>query len=193
MTSLSDKAGAAGEIPAEPSTLPRTRISDAIDSAIRRVGEASSWLWLILMLVIIVNVAARYLFGAGSVMMEELQWHIYGVGFLIGLAYCTATDRHVRIDVLHERWRPRTKAWVEFFGILIFLLPFALSVLIDSVPFVLRSIELHEISDSPGGLSHRWVIKSAITLGFALLSLAAFARLMRCTALLFGFPKPIDR
>ncbi|MBF0392287.1 MAG: TRAP transporter small permease subunit [Alphaproteobacteria bacterium] len=193
MTSLSDKAGAAGEIPAEPSTLPRTRISDAIDSAIRRIGEASSWLWMILMLVIVVNVAARYLFGAGSVMMEELQWHIYGVTFLIGLAYCTATDRHVRIDVLHERWRPRTKAWVEFVGIMTFLLPFALSVLIDSVPFVLRSIELHEISDSPGGLSHRWIIKSAITLGFALLSLAAFSRLTRCTALLFNFPKPLDR
>ena len=78
-------------------------------------------------------------------------------------------------------------------GLLAFLLPFAIVILIDSVPFVLTSFRLSEISGSPGGLPYRWAIKAFLTIGFALLTLAGFARLLRCTALLFGVPSPLRR
>ncbi|HYN39121.1 MAG TPA: TRAP transporter small permease subunit [Rhodospirillales bacterium] len=183
---------ASGPVP-DASGLPRTRPSDAIDGFIRRIGEAASWLWLVLMLVIIVNVALRYVFGRGYILFEELQWHLYGAAWLLGLGYVVTTDGHVRIDVLADRWRPRTRAWIELIGIVAFLLPFAIVILVDSVPFVLTSLRLNEVSSSPGGLPFRWVIKAFITLGFALLMLAGIARLLRCTALLFGLPAPLGR
>lgn len=183
---------ASGPLP-DASGLPRTHPSDAIDRLIRRIGEAASWLWLILMLVIVVNVALRYVFGRGYIFFEELQWHLYGVAWLLGLSYVVATDGHVRIDVLADRWRPRTRAWIELLGIVIFLLPFAIVILVDSVPFVLTSFNLNEVSPSPGGLPYRWIIKSFLTIGFALLTLAGLARLLRCTAQLFGVPTPIGR
>ncbi|CAA7627542.1 TRAP transporter small permease subunit [Magnetospirillum sp. SS-4] len=174
-------------------SLPETAISRAIGRLITVIGESSSWLWLVLVLVIIGQVLLRYVFGQGSILLEELQWHIYGIGFLLGVGYCLQADRHVRIDVVAEKFSPRTRAGIEIAGIAIFLLPFAIGVMIEGGKLAYTAWHLNEISAAPGGLSHRWVIKSFIPLGFGLIALAAFARLTRCAALLFGFPKPISR
>jgi TRAP-type mannitol/chloroaromatic compound transport system permease small subunit len=159
--------------------LPETRLSALLDPVVRGIGELASWLWPILMLVIVLQVALRYVFGIGSIMLEEIQWHIYGIGFILGLSYCILLDRHVRIDVLAERLRPRTRAWIELVGLLILLLPFAVAIVLEAIPFALRSFQFGEVSAAPGGLPYRWVPKSFIVIGFALIALAALARLSR--------------
>lgn len=173
----------AGPAPASEG-LPHTALSRVIDPIIRTIGEAASWLWLILVAIIIVQVLMRYLFGQGSIMLEELQWHIYGIGFLLGLAYCIQVDRHVRIDVLAERFSPRTRARIEIAGILVFLLPFAVAVTVEGVKLAAQAWSLGEVSAAPGGLPYRWMIKSFIAIGFALIGLAALSRLSRNAALL---------
>lgn len=180
-----------GSHPSSDGQLPETAISRAIDKTITVLGEASSWLWLVLVLVIIFQVVLRYAFGQGSIVLEELQWHIYGVGFLLGLGFCATVNRHVRIDVLAEKFRPNTRAAIEVAGLLIFLLPLCISVIIEGGKLAYTAYELHEISAAPDGLPYRWIIKAFIPLGFTLLAAAAFSRLTRCTALLLGFPKPI--
>ncbi|MGC2854957.1 TRAP transporter small permease subunit [Novispirillum sp. DQ9] len=172
-------------------TLPRTRISDALDAVVNGIGRAASWIWAVLVLVIIYNVVQRYVFGIGSIRLEELQWHVYAVGFIIGLSYAISADRHVRVDVLSERWGGRARAWVEFLGITLLLLPFTAAILTAAWPFVVTSFTLNETSAAPGGLGYRWILKSFILWGFGLLFIAGLARLLRCTAMLFGWPKPI--
>jgi TRAP-type mannitol/chloroaromatic compound transport system permease small subunit len=180
----------AGHSPAPPG-LPHTAFSRAVDRVVTVVGEAASWLWLVLMLVIIVQVAMRYVFGQGSILLEELQWHIYGVGFLLALGFCTKVDRHVRIDVVAEHWSLRTRSRIELLGILLFLLPFCGAVLLESSKLAYTAWQLNEISAAPGGLGMRWAIKAMVPVGFVLLTLAALARASRCAALLLGCPKPI--
>jgi TRAP-type mannitol/chloroaromatic compound transport system permease small subunit len=171
--------------------LPRTRMSEAVDAAIRRVGGIASWAWLGLVVVIAVNVVLRYVFGQGRIEFEELQWHVYAVGFLIGVSYCYEADDHVRIDVLHEKFRLRTQAWIELLGIVLFLLPFIAVVLIFSAPFIAYSFSIGEVSEAPGGLPLRWAIKAFLFIGFALLLAAALSRLSRVTSLLFGAPASV--
>jgi TRAP-type mannitol/chloroaromatic compound transport system permease small subunit len=166
--------------------LPRTRLSSAIDPWIRRVGEIFSWVWVVLVAVITVNVIMRYVLGKGLVQFEEAQWHLYAIGFLLGLAYCLESDDHVRIDVLAERWRPTTVAWVELYGIVLLLIPFLLLVLWYAVPFIAYSFRIGEVSEAPGGLPLRWAIKSVLLIAFALLALATASRLSRVIASLFG-------
>jgi len=89
------------------------------------------------------------------------------------------------VDVLHERFSPTAQAWVEFYGILLFLLPFVILVVVYSIPFVTTSFALSEISNAPGGLPFRWLIKAMLPLGFALLGLAAVSRLTRVWRFLF--------
>jgi TRAP-type mannitol/chloroaromatic compound transport system permease small subunit len=170
--------------------LPRTVISDILDGIIRGIGEACSWLWLPVVAVILVSVVSRYVFSSGSVTMEEIQWHIAGVAWLVGLSYTLTEDGHVRVDVLHERFSLRTQAWLEFWGILFLLLPFAVIAVWESAPFFLSSFGQGERSQAPGGLPARWAIKFFLPFSFALLTVAAVSRLLRCTALLFRVPRP---
>jgi len=195
---MADRSGADNRSPLAAgnlihhTALPRTRFSETVDRFIRRIGGMTSWVWVVLIAVITVNVVMRYVFGKGRIEFEELQWHIYSIGFLIGASYCYEADAHVRIDVLHERFGLRRQAWVEFFGILLFLLPFIGLILFYSVPFVAYSMSINEVSEAPGGLAFRWIIKSFLLIGFALLLIAALARLSRVTSCLFGAPAAID-
>ncbi len=168
--------------------LPPTRLSKIIDPVIIHIGQAASYLWLVLLIVIVVNVVMRYIFGKGHIEFEELQWHLYSLGFLFGLCYALQSDAHVRVDVLHEHLRPRLQAWLELYGLILCLFPFIALILIYGVPFVITSFELGEVSQSPGGLPYRWMIKAALPLGFGLLLIAGISRLSRVWAYLFGRP-----
>ena len=165
--------------------LPHTPWSRRIDRAAERIGQLTSFIWVVLLGVIVANVLLRYVLNQGRIEMEELQWHLYSFGFLLGLGYAYQADAHIRVDVLHERFRHRTKAWIELYGILLLLLPFIALVLIYSVPFVSSSFEAGEVSNAPGGLPLRWLIKAALPLGFFLLLLTAGARLIRVWHFLF--------
>jgi TRAP-type mannitol/chloroaromatic compound transport system permease small subunit len=164
--------------------LPTTAFSRAVDRVINWIGEASSWLWTILMLLIVYQVAQRYIFGRGSITMEELQWHLYSIGFMLGLAMTEVRERHVRIDVLAEHWPVRVRLWIELLGIVCLLMTFALFLLWFAVPFVITSWQLNEASPAPGGLPYRYVLKAFIVTAFALLALAGLSRLTRVWAAL---------
>ncbi len=165
-------------------TLPETGFSRLVDAPVRWAGEAAGWLWTALMLLIVFQVVQRYVFSTGSIKIEELQWHVYAVGFMLGLAATEVAERHVRIDVVAERWAWRTRLRIEIAGIALLLLPFCALVLWFAVPYVATSWQLNERSAAPDGLPHRWFVKSFILSGFGLLALAGLSRASRCLAAL---------
>lgn len=165
--------------------LPETGFSRAVDPFVRVVGQWSSLLWPALVAIITVNVVMRYVFGKGLIEFEELQWYVYAISFLLGLAWVLQLDDHVRIDVLSEHFKFRNQCWIELGGILIALLPFIAVVVWYAVPFVSYSFTINEISEAPGGLSHRWAIKAVLPLAFLVLGVATVSRLTRVLAALF--------
>lgn len=164
--------------------LPVTSFSRAVDRFIGWVGELTSVLWLVLVLVIVVQVVARYAFGTGSIAMEEVQWHLYSIGFMLGLSVTEMHERNVRIDVLAERFGQRKRLWIELFGLLLLFLPFTVFVMWSAVPFFWSSYQLNEASAAAGGLPYRWFLKSFIITAFALLVLVGLGRLTRVWAAL---------
>jgi len=170
--------------------LPHTHASRLLDACVRRIGGAASWLWLLLLGVVVLNVVLRYAFGEGRIEFEEIQWHLYATGFLLALSYAVESDDHIRVDFLRDRFSPRLRAWIELYGIVLLLLPFVALILVHALPFVATSWQQGEISAAPGGLPFRWAIKAMIVVGFALLGLAAGSRLLRVLSFLFGFPLP---
>ena len=168
--------------------LLHTPFSRRVDALIDRIGKAISWVWLVLLVVIVVNVLLRYALGEGRIEFEEIQWHLYSFGFLLGLSFAYSSDSHIRVDVLYERLSLRHQAWIELYGILLFLLPFIALILIFAVPYVLDSYRFGEVSQAPGGLPLRWLIKAVLPIGFCLLLLATLARLSRVWRTLFGEP-----
>lgn len=176
--------------------LPPCPPADAIDRAVLAIGQVFALAWLLLVLLIILSVAERYappitramagIFGPNpGTALGELQWHLFAAGFMIGLPYAMVRGAHVRVDVLAERTSLTVRAWIELLGTLFFLLPFAILIIVYGLPFVERSIQLNEISPSPGGLGARWILKSFIVIGPALLVLVGIGRILRVSNFLF--------
>lgn len=171
--------------------LPTTRISQWLDAVLTLIGKGAAWFWLVVTGIIIWAVVGPYVFGQGSVLLEELQWHLAGAGWLLGLSYTLVVDDHVRVDVLHERFSLRTQAWIELFGLLFLLLPFLGLAIYEMVPYAISAYEVGETSQAPAGLPYRWILKGVLALSFGLIAVASVSRLLKVTALLFGLPRPI--
>ncbi|WP_150911901.1 TRAP transporter small permease subunit [Marinobacter halotolerans] len=185
------RASDAGQFIHHHTKFPTTWPSRVMDRAISAIGKSASWLWVVVTGVIIYAVVGRYAFGMGSVTLEEVQWHLAGAGWLLGLGYTLVTDDHVRVDVIHERLSLKGQAWIELLGLLFLLLPFLGMAVYEMIPYAFSSWQQGETSQAPAGLPYRWVLKSILALSFVLLIVAALSRLLKVTALLFGFPKPI--
>lgn len=173
--------------------LPTTRLSCWIDRVILALGFAFGFLWLFVVATIIIAVVGRYAFGIGSILLEEIEWHLAGAAWLVGLSYALVKDSHVRVDVLHERFSLRGQIWIEFVGIALLLLPFAVVVVYQAWPFFWQSYLQGEVSSAPAGLPARWAMKFFVPFSFALVTLAALSRLLKCTAFLVGWPAPDGR
>ncbi|MEE8165239.1 MAG: TRAP transporter small permease subunit [Myxococcota bacterium] len=162
-----------------------TSVARQIDSQLDRIAGLVSWIWLGLIALIVLTVILRFVFSAGRVDLEELEWHLYAVGFLTGIVACTVRDRHVRVDVFRERMSPRTRAWIDFYGTLLLQLPFLALVLWSAWPFLVDSYVMAERSAAAGGLSHRWILKAFLPISLAMLIIATTSQLLRIIDVLF--------
>lgn len=153
------------------------------------VGKTASWLYPVLMLVIVVNVVLRYGFSLGSIMLEELQWHLYSVGFLLCLAYAYVDDAHVRVDVLYLQLSVRKQMWIDFLGCVFLLIPFAGFLTWDAWPYFLDSLAFNERSPVPSGLPARYVIKLVLFIGLLLLLLQGIATALKKLLQLAGYER----
>ena len=161
----------------------------AVDAISRRAGWLAAALTPVLVAVLIVNVALRYGLGRGFIELEELQWHLFAAAFLLAFADTYAADAHVRVDLLHARFSPRAKAWVEIAGCLLLLLPFAAITTVWAWDFFAVSWSIGERSSMPSGLPARWAIKFVLFFSMALLALQALAVAARKAAFLLGGEK----
>lgn len=142
-----------------------------IEKIISVIGRASSWLTLLLVLVIVIDVFMRYAFNLTSAKSFELEWHLFAIIFLLGTAWTLQEDKHVRVDVFYHHFSEKMKVWVNLIGTLLLLLPFCVVGFWESLSFVESSYSINETSSQPGGLPARYLIKSTIPIGFLLLGL----------------------
>jgi TRAP-type mannitol/chloroaromatic compound transport system permease small subunit len=145
------------------------RFARVVDRVSVRIGEASAWLYPVLVVVLVANVALRYGLGRGSIGLEELQWHLAATAYLLGFAYAYATGDHVRVDLLRERLGPRVRAAIELLGCLLLLLPFAALTTWHAFDLFAQSLRMGERSAMPGGLPARWFLKGVFAAALALL------------------------
>ncbi|MGI9464869.1 MAG: TRAP transporter small permease subunit [Aestuariivirgaceae bacterium] len=171
--------------------LRETALTRKIDRFVVVIGEVFHWIWVALLVVIIFNVVLRYAFSRGMIELEELQWYLYGVGWLMGLSYTFVFDGHVRVDVLHDRLSYRNKLRFELIGLLLLFLPFIVFVIVCALPFVELSWTTNERSTSANGLPARWLVKGFLLLGFVFLALTGISRLIKVVvSMVHGAPGP---
>lgn len=163
-----------------------TRTCEILDRLVTRIGKVAAWAGVAIVLVTVFDVISRRFFVLGSTKLQELEWHLHTILFAFCIGYAYIANAHVRIDLVRDRLSERAKWWLEVAGLVVFLIPYCIVIVYFGTDFVWRSLGLDESSSSATGLPHRWIIKSAIPLGFAVLLLAGIAVLLRKIVELFG-------
>ncbi|HIP47141.1 MAG TPA: TRAP transporter small permease subunit [Campylobacterales bacterium] len=150
-----------------------------IEVLTRFFAHIAGVLVITLSLLILYQAINRYLFNDSSVLIQELQWHIFDIIFLLGLSYTLQTDKHVRVDIFYASYSQKTKAIINIISQFFLILPFVIIILYTSQTLVEMSYLQGEISSDPGGLTHRYLIKAMILVGFALLGLQSIAEIYK--------------
>lgn len=173
-------------------------VSNTLRAIVDLIGRMGSWMAVVLIIVTVFDLAIR---STGthqiwlvdnvspifrSTLLQELEWHSHTVLFALVLGYGYIWNTHVRVDLVRERLSFRRKAWIEFLGLSIFLIPFTSVVVYFAVIFAQDSYAIGEISASLVGLSHRWIIKTVLAAGLVLALVAGIAVWLQVAIVLFG-------
>lgn len=141
-------------------------------------------LLLLLTFVIMYDVIGRRFFSTGSIILQELEWHIHGVIAMFAIGYAYTRNAHVRIDVFAHHMPDRFKLWFEIFAIVLLLIPFLSLVAYYGYEFAERAFVRGEGANGGRGLPHRWIIKSVVPMGAVLIIMAATSVALRCLIVL---------
>ncbi|MBV9954156.1 MAG: TRAP transporter small permease subunit [Pseudolabrys sp.] len=156
--------------------------ADAIDRLTGAIGRAAAWLVLVVVGLQFTLVAARYVFGVGSIWLNETVIYAHAGLFLLAAAWTLKAGGHVRVDIFYERATPRTRAIVDLAGALLLLLPFTLVMLWLAAPYAARSWAILERSREASGLPLVFVLKTLIPAFAVLLALQGVAQAIRAWA-----------
>jgi len=165
-----------------------TRVSRALSAVVDLVGRATSWLVIALVALISGEVLMRYGFDRSSIAAQEMEWWGLAIISLLGVSFTLKEGEHVRVDVLYQYYGERAKLWFDFVTAAVIMLPISIYLAILSLQFVGQSYADHEVSQSPGGLSHVWLLKACVPLGLLLLGVQSLALALEKAVALLGRP-----
>ncbi len=174
------------------------RLSDRLRAAVDAVGRFGSWMIIPLVVITVLDVSIRKVgtfqifmienFGRifNSTVLQELEWHFHTALFALVLGYGYIWNTHVRVDLVREHLHFRRKAWLEFIGLIAFLIPYICIVIYFATGYAVDSYNMNEISSSTVGLTHRWIIKTVLAAGFIFVLVAGISVLLQVIVVLFG-------
>ncbi|MCG7974206.1 MAG: TRAP transporter small permease subunit [Candidatus Thiodiazotropha taylori] len=162
------------------------KIARGFDQINERLGQAISWLSLLMVLVTVAVVVLRYVFQLGWIWLQESVTFMHAALFLVGAAYTLKHEGHVRVDIIYRKFSERGRAWVDLIGTLTLLLPVCLFIFFISWDYVAKSWALFEGSREVGGLEGVFLLKSLILVMAVLLVLQGVSLAVRSLSQLLG-------
>jgi TRAP-type mannitol/chloroaromatic compound transport system permease small subunit len=162
------------------------RLVQLIDAFTEICGRGLAWLAAAMALLTAAVVLMRYGLELGSIAAQEAVTYLHATGFMLGAAYALKNGAHVRVDIFYQRFSPRTRAWVDSLGAIVFLLPLCAVIGLGSVAFVAQAWSVHETSADAGGIPAVFLLKTLLPLMAANLALQGVAEILRNALTLAG-------
>ena len=167
------------------------KLSAGIDRFLEICAKVGMWCGLVLVIVVCYDVLSRYFgvpkpFGLNSTMVQESEYWLHTFLFALLIGYTYTKQGHVRIDLIRDRLPLKAKFAIEMFGCLFFLISYSVVAGFYCYNYALASFYEGEASKSVIGLSHIWILKSALPIMFFLLALAGVSQLIKSTAGFLG-------
>jgi TRAP-type mannitol/chloroaromatic compound transport system permease small subunit len=184
------------------------KLADILGGLAFKVGRIAGWIIIPLILVIMFDVVTRkidytrLLFsdwsiqGGGfsvSTILQDLQWHFHAILLMLTFGIGYLANAHVRVDIFREMLSRRKQAWLELIGLIVLAIPFLAIMTQQAWEMVELAYHQGEGSESLTGIPKRWIIKSAVLIGFLLVFGAVFATICRLIASVMGNEEQRDR
>ncbi len=160
--------------------MTENRFIHAADLVSTWTGKAASWLMVVLMLTVCVEVVKRYLLNAPTAWIFDATNMLYGTLFMMCGAYTLAQGGHVRGDFLYGSFRPRTQASLDLVLYIAFFLPGIAALLYAGWGYAGDSWRINEHSNVTADGPPVYQFKTVIPIAGALVLLQGVAEIMRC-------------
>lgn len=181
------------------------KISQFIDNCADKLGWLSNWLVLLTIGVGFFNVVARYMgrfigIQLSSNALLEMQWYLFSLTFLSGFVYILRHGENVRVDFFYANFSEKKRALVDFFGTILFLIPFCLIGIWVLINPVLQSWGrlsdgtwgTWEISSDANGLP-RAPIKTMVPIALLLLLIQSISQAIKYLAVISGYQQVAEQ
>jgi len=142
-------------------------------------GRGLSWLMLLMVAIVFLDVVMRYAVNRTWVFTQELEWYVFAVAYLMGAGYVMLWDEHVRVDIVYSKLSSRARAWMDFVLLWVFFFPSCALVIYTTWPFFRNAVAVLEGSPDPGGIPARWALKGVIIVAFSILVLQGISQAIK--------------
>jgi len=94
------------------------RIFNLIDTTSDVAGRVLCYLVFLIMVIVFMDVVARYVFNNPLLWGWLISKQLFGVFILFAGIYTMSKEKHIRIEILYDRFPPRLKL-LSFMGVLV--------------------------------------------------------------------------
>jgi TRAP-type mannitol/chloroaromatic compound transport system permease small subunit len=151
-----------------------------IDRLSTWVGQAFSWLIVVLTLFVSWEVFSRYALDAPHAWAFDAMAMMYGTLFMMAGAYTLAKNGHVRGDVLYGFFKPRTQATLDLTLYIVFFIPGVIALTYAGYFYAAESWAINEHSNVTADGPPVYPFKTVIPIAGAFLLMQGVVEIVRC-------------
>ncbi len=152
----------------------------AVDRLSTFVGQAFSWLILVLTLMISWEVFSRYALDNPHPWAFDVMSMMYGTLFMTAGAYTLSKNGHVRGDVLYGFFPPRLQAGLDLALYILFFIPGVFALAWAGYNFAAESWAINEHSNVTANGPPVYPFKTVIPIAGAILLAQGLVEIVRC-------------
>ena len=175
---IAGRRGDGAELPADMARWMAHTIR-FIDALSRLVGWLVAWFVVIVMVSMIYEVVARYVFTAPTIWAYDISRMFCGAAFVLGGGYALAKGVHIRSDFLYRNWSVKTQGRVDTLLYLVFFFPTMLLLLWVSGEWAWRSVSMGERGIDTALAPLLGPVKSSLPIGILFLTIQGISELLK--------------
>ena len=142
-------------------------------------GKVFSWFVIPLMLGLVYEVIARYVFSAPTKWAYDMTYNFYGALFMLVAGYTLFKRGHVRTDFIYRTLSAKWQGILDSVQYIVFFLPAMIVLLWVSSNYTLKSWMLWERAAITPWMPPIYPLKTVVPVGAFLLILQGTAELIR--------------
>lgn len=160
------------------------RICHVIDRITDIQGKIACLIALPMVVSLVYEVFARYLFNAPTKWSYDVTYMIYGSHYLLGAGFALLYKVHIRIDVIYNLFPKKARQFIDVISYIFFFFPVVITLALSGISMARDAYKTGEVSQFSPWAPILWPFKSIMGIAFILLFLQGIAEFLRAATLL---------